>query len=94
MESERLAAVEKEVSQIKERNIRVEAEKAWEGSITRIGTIMVITYVIACIVLYAIGNDHPLRNALIPALGFFLSTQSIPFLKRQWTRSYIINRSK
>lgn len=88
MDDEQIERIEQDIIQIKERNARVEAEKAWEGSGTRIATIMAITYVLACIVLYAIGNDHPLRNALIPTIGFFLSTQSIPFLKRAWIRSY------
>jgi hypothetical protein len=94
MADDKLERLEQDVSKIKERNVRVESEKAWEGSITRIGVIMIITYTIACIVLYAIDNDHPFRNALIPTLGFFLSTQSIPFLKKQWIRSYMADRSK
>ncbi|MFA7309744.1 MAG: hypothetical protein WC050_02460 [Candidatus Paceibacterota bacterium] len=94
MDDERIEGIEHELAKIQERNVRVEAEKAWETSALRIGTIMIITYVVACIALYAIGNDHPLRNALIPTLGFFLSTQSIPFLKRMWIHSYISRRSE
>ncbi len=78
--------IEQELAQIKERNKRVEAEKAWEKSFSRIGAIMLITYIVACAALYAIGNDNPLRNALIPVLGFLLSTQSIPFLKQWWIK--------
>jgi hypothetical protein len=84
------SSLEHDVAQIKERNTRVEAEKAWEGSFTRIGAIMALTYVFACAALYAIGNDHPLRNGLVPVLGFLLSTQSIPFLKRGWMDRYRI----
>jgi hypothetical protein len=87
MDSEITAQLQRELSLIKERNARVEAEKAWEGSFTRIAAIMTITYVVASVAMYAIGNDHPLRNALIPVLGFLLSTQSIPFLKARWMRA-------
>ncbi len=91
MDAEKLAEIEREIALIKERNVRVEAEKAWEGSTLRIGTIMVMTYAIACAALYAIGNDHPFRNAFVPTLGFFLSTLSIPFLKKVWMNSYTSN---
>lgn len=62
----------------------MEADKAWETSIFRVISITAGTYIIAGLVLYAIGNEYPLRNALIPTLGYFLSTQSLPFLKKRW----------
>ncbi len=94
MTDERLERVEQELSKIKERNVRVEADKAWEGSTVRISAIMLVTYAIACVALIAIGNEHPFRNALIPVIGFFLSTQSLPFLKKSWINSYISKRSQ
>lgn len=81
---ERVSAVEAELHVIKERNARVEAHKAWETSWFRVGSIVAATYIIAALALVSIGNDHPFRNALIPAIGFFLSTQSLPFLKERW----------
>lgn len=83
---ERIKKIEEEIVLVKERNTRVEADKAWEGSIFRVALITIITYIIADLALYAIGNEYPLRNALIPALGYFLSTQSLPFLKRKWIK--------
>lgn len=84
---ERIAALEKEIEALKERNARVEAEKAWERSGWRIGSLTLITYAIALAVLYAIGNTSPFRNALIPAIGFFLSVQTLPFLRAFWMRN-------
>ena len=81
---ERLATIEKDIQEIHARNLRVEADKAWERSWTRLMSILVITYVVACLALYSIGNNNPLLNAFIPTLGFFLSMQSLPFLKRHW----------
>lgn len=69
---------------IEKRNARVEAEKAWERSSLRIGSIMVVTYIIAYGAFTVIGNDNPLRNAFIPVIGYFLSTQSLPILKKWW----------
>jgi len=70
---------------IQERNLRVEADKAWERSSVRIIALVVMTYIIAVAVLYAIGNDRPLPNALIPALGYFISTRSLSFLRKLWS---------
>lgn len=84
--------IEQRLQNIEERNLRVEADKAWETSAFRVGSIMLITYVIACGVLMAIGNDSPFRNALIPVVGYFLSTQSLPFLKRSWITRYLAGK--
>lgn len=85
----RIQKLEEEIHTIQERNARVEAEKAWETSWFRVGSIAAVTYIIATAALYAIGNDNPLRNALIPTLGYFLSTQSLPFVKSWWISRYI-----
>ena len=76
--------IEKEIELIKERNKKVEADKAWETSNFRVILLSVITYIITAIVFYFIGVRNYLLNALIPAVGFFLSTQSLPFIKKYW----------
>lgn len=86
--------IEQRIQNIEERNVRVEADKAWETSAVRISSIMLATYVIACGVLAVIGNSNPFRNAWIPVVGYFLSTQSLPFLKRSWINRYLAKRSK
>lgn len=86
--------IEQRIQKIEERNARVEAEKAWETSSFRICSIMLVTYVVACGVLLVIGNDNPFRNALIPVIGYFLSTQSLPFIKRSWINRHLLERSK
>jgi hypothetical protein len=74
------------ITRIHERNLRVEADKAWETSAMRIGSIALITYVCAVAVMVVIGVARPLLSALIPVLGYVLSTQSLPFLKTWWLR--------
>ena len=86
--------IEQRIQSIEERNVRVEAEKAWETSSFRVCSIMFVTYVIACGVLFVIGNDNPFRNAFIPVIGYFLSTQSLPFVKRFWINRHLSERPK
>jgi len=59
-----LEELKKEIDEIKSRNKRVEADKAWETS----GTTFV--------------------NAIVPTIGFFLSTLTIPWFKSWWLRNY------
>lgn len=80
--------IEKEINLIKERNKRVEADKAWETSKTRVCVVFVMTYIITAVVFYFIGVKNYLLNALIPSLGFYLSTQSLPLIKKWWTKKY------
>ena len=80
--------VEQEILAIKERNRRVEADKAWETSNTRAFLILVVTYIFATLVLWIINVARPFLSSLIPTLGFFLSVQSFPFVKRWWLKRY------
>jgi hypothetical protein len=74
----------KEIDLLKERNQRVEREKAWETSSTRALSIVVLTYTVMTIVMYVIGITRFYVDSIIPTLGFFLSTQSLPIVKRWW----------
>jgi hypothetical protein len=47
--------IEQEISEIKERNRKVEADKAWETSVFRMVSILVLTYLIASWVMYIIN---------------------------------------
>jgi hypothetical protein len=74
------------IERMLERNARVEADKAWERSLVRIGCIALITYVCASVLLYIIGVPNYAVSALVPVLGYVLSTQSLPPLKRWWLK--------
>lgn len=76
-----------EIEVIKQRNQRVESDKAWEISGFRISAICLITYLVALVVLYLIGTKRYWLNALIPVAGFYLSSLSLPMLKRWWIRN-------
>ena len=86
---EKIKNLEREVELIKERNYRVEADKAWEVSYFRVFFITGVIYVIAVKVMYFIGSANYFLNALVPAIGYFISVQSLPFIKKWWIKSNI-----
>jgi hypothetical protein len=79
-----LQQLEKDVRGLKERNARVEGDKAWETSYARRGLLTLFTYVAMGIYLQAINVPDPWLNAIGPAVGFMLSTLTMPFFKRVW----------
>lgn len=78
--------LQKDVELIKERNKRVENDKAWELSWTRRLFIIVTTYVVASIWLILINDSNPLLKALVPSVGYLFSTLSLPFIRSWWTK--------
>ena len=76
--------MKKEIESIKARNQRVELDKAWEISYTRRIIITVMTYIVIVIFLVLIKAPYPFLSALVPAIGFFLSTLTLPFFRKWW----------
>lgn len=89
---EELEEIKKELNLIKERNRRVEADKAWETSGFRVLSILVMTYILTSVVFYFIGVKNFLLSAFIPTIGFYLSTQSLPFIKKIWLNKFKKNK--
>ena len=85
-----IETLEQRVGKIEARNARVETDKAWEGSLTRRGLLMLFTYLAIGIYMWAIGVMQPWLNAVIPTAGFMLSTFTMPFFKKMWLK----NRSR
>ncbi len=81
-----LETLQQELNKLKERNKRVDANKAWETSFTRKVTLAVLTYFVIGLTLTTIKNPDPWINAIIPTLGFLLSTLSLPYIKNVWER--------
>ncbi len=75
---------EQEIEKIKQRNRRVELEKAWETSLTRKVSISILTYVFFVVFFHVFGFSYPLRDAAVPTLAFLLSTASLSAVKRIW----------
>lgn len=82
-----METIEERLNKIEERNKRVELDKAWETSFVRILFISIITYTAAFFALYSIGANKPYLSSIIPVLGFILSTQSIPIIKKYWIKN-------
>ena len=78
--------IEKEIRKIQERNKKVEMDKAWETSFTRKILIAAGTYLVIVLVMMALGMASPFVGAIIPTLGFLLSTLSIDFAKSIWIK--------
>lgn len=81
-----LAKLQKDVEAIKLRNNRVEKEKAWETSWVRRISVIVVTYLVMSLIFSVILVDRPFINAIIPTMGYFLSTFSIGLLKDWWMK--------
>ncbi len=73
-----------EVESLRLRNAKVEADKAWETSLTRRVVIGVITYIIVAAWLAMLDARHNLLHALVPVAGYLLSTLTLPMLKTIW----------
>jgi hypothetical protein len=76
--------LEKEINTIKERNKKVEADKAWETSASRKILIFILTYIVIVIFFVSAKLPKPLLNSLVPAIGFMISTLTIPVVKKWW----------
>ena len=77
--------LEKEIEQIKQRNKKVELDKAWETSWTRRICIMILTYIVVIIYSHLIQNTNNIAlSSLVPVIGFTLSTLSLNLIRQIW----------
>lgn len=76
--------LEERVKAIEARNSRVELEKAWEVSWSRRLSIAALTYIVISIFLITIHKPQPLINALVPPIGFLMSTLVMRWVKDAW----------
>lgn len=82
--NKQLSQIEQKVNSILERNVRVEADKAWETSWTRRGIVALLTYIVIVSLMFNIKDPNPFFNALVPTFAFMLSTAVLPFAKNRW----------
>lgn len=78
--------LEKRIERIEKRNKKVEIDKAWETSWTRRFLIAVFTYLAIALYLKFIVRIDPWINAIVPTVGFLLSTLTLPFFKSLWEK--------
>lgn len=80
--------LEKEITDLKARNRRVDADKAWETSWTRRLLIVALTYGVVVLFFFAAKIPDPFVNAIVPVIGFTLSTLTVPLAKKWWIKRY------
>ncbi|NOS67001.1 MAG: hypothetical protein HOO67_01385 [Candidatus Peribacteraceae bacterium] len=78
--------IEESLNAVIERNKRVEAEKAWEVSITRRLFVAGLTYITALVTFWFLDQPQFALIALVPALAYVVSTLSLPWMKRRWMK--------
>ena len=80
--------LEEEIKKIKERNKRVELDKAWETSWTRKICIILLTYVVVIIYSYITKEISNIwLSSLVPVIGFTLSTLSVKLVRKIWEKN-------
>lgn len=82
--NDKISELETRIQKIEERNTRVENDKAWEGSWTRKILIVLFTYATIGLYLRFIVGVDPWINAIVPTIGFLLSTLTLPYFKKIW----------
>lgn len=81
-----MSELETEINKIKQRNKRVEVDKAWETSVVRKIIVAILTYFVIVIFFHFAGLPKPFINSIVPTAGFVLSTLSLPFFKKFWVK--------
>lgn len=76
------------IEKLEARNKRVEADKAWETSWLRRLSIAILTYLVVVCYLRFVVHINPWINALVPVIGFTLSTLTISLLKQAWLKHH------
>ena len=85
-----------EIEKIKERNKKVELDKAWETSFVRRLCICILTYRLCiCILTYIVVVVYSIItknvtniwiSSLVPVIGFTLSTLSLKVVRKMWEK--------
>ncbi|HEX8965473.1 MAG TPA: hypothetical protein VF820_03530 [Patescibacteria group bacterium] len=88
-----MTSIEERITKLEQRNLRVETDKAWEISWTRKILIAIFTYLAIAFYLQYIVGINPWVNAIVPTVGFLLSTLTLPFFKKMWIQ-YIYSHEK
>lgn len=76
--------LEERVAKIEARNKKVEKDKAWETSLTRKILIALFTYIIISLYMKFILGVNPWINAIVPTVGFLLSTLALSYFRNFW----------
>ena len=76
--------IEERIEIIEKRNKRVELDKAWETSAIRRILISIITFILIGMYLSWLKVNNPWLNAIVPVVGFIMSTLVVQKVKIFW----------
>lgn len=80
---------ESRLAHIEARNKHVELDKAWETSWTRRLLLTFFTYLALGIYMWAIDIPRPWLSSIVPAVGFMISTLTMPWIKSKWIDRHV-----
>ena len=87
---EKIKVLEQEITEIKERNKRVELDKKWETCMTRKVCIAILTYIVVIIYSFLISKtSNVFLSSLVPVMGFLLSTLSLNAVRKLWEKKNV-----
>lgn len=79
--------LQEEIIKIKERNKKVEIDKAWETSLVRKICICILTYIVVVVYSHIISKLNNIwLSSLVPVIGFTLSTFSLNIIRKVWEK--------
>jgi len=82
-----LSQLETRIAAIESRNRSVSVDKKWETSLTRRIFVCTITYISASLLfIYVIPSPQWYLAALVPVVGYILSTLGLPWARRFWEK--------
>jgi di/tricarboxylate transporter len=79
---DKIKELDNKIDSIEKRNKRVEGDKAWETSKIRKVLIVILTYIFAFLYLKIADTTNPFLGAVVPCLGFYLSTLTVNKIKK------------
>ena len=85
--------LEERIQKIEERNKAVELNKSWETSYMRRILLVIFTYLAIALYLKFIVGINPWVTAVVPTIGFLLSTLTLPYVKKMWEKYFYKSRN-
>lgn len=85
---DKIKELENKIENIEKRNKKVEGDKAWGTCFLRKTLIIIMTYIFAVLYLKVADTTNPYFGAVVPCVGFYLSTQTVNFIKKNWLKKY------
>jgi hypothetical protein len=84
----RLDQMQSEIHALQRRNFEKDRGKEFESSYTRVIFLMAVTYfTLLAYMALVIQSNHPYLDAIVPTVGFNISTWSLPYVKEWWIQA-------